>query len=82
MKLGRGMYGSTLDKAFAKMDADGDGEVTLAEFIEYWEAGGKLSAIEMLDLKWKQFGSAFDKVANGLLAGAIGVDAVQLNKEK
>ena len=75
MRMERALYGSALDDAFAAMDADGDGAVTFDEFQQWWEAGGKLSAIESLDLKWKQFGSTFDTMANELLAGAFGGSA-------
>jgi len=72
LRMERARFGSDLDDAFAAMDADGDGSVTFDEFQQWWEAGGKLSAIESLDLKWKQFGSTFDTMATGLLAGAFG----------
>merc|ERR1711959_529576 len=75
MRMKRALYGSALDDAFAAMDADGDGAVTFDEFQQWWETGGKLSALESLDLKWKQFGSTFDTMANGLLAGAFGGSA-------
>ena len=67
-----------LDAAMAAMDTDGDGEVNYEEFCEWWEAGGKLSPLEALDLKWSMFGKAFDDMAHGLLKGAVAQGGVQI----
>ena len=52
------------------MDADGNGEISFEEFVAWWEKGGKLSASERFDLKWKQMGAAFDRVLKGALAAS------------
>ena len=55
-EMDRAKYGTDLDAAMAAMDGDGDGEVSFEEFCQWWEGGGKLTAVESLDLKWAQFG--------------------------
>ena len=44
--------------------------ISFEEFVAWWEKGGKLSASEKFDLKWKQMGAAFDRVLKGALAAS------------
>jgi hypothetical protein len=69
-QLGRYVTGDDLDEAMSQMDLDSNGEVDFAEFCAWWEAGGKLSASERLELKWAQFGARFDTILSSALSAS------------
>ena len=70
LALGKSLLNQDIEQAFAEMDTDGNGCVDFDEFVGWWWREGKLSAVDKLDRKWKQFGDRFDQLtANILVAG-------------
>lgn len=56
-----------VDESLREMGAE-NGLVSLPIFYKWWEAGGKLTASEKLDLKWAAMQSSLDSAMNGFVS--------------